>query len=186
MDQGLLLRFDVALDPSKATNPANYSAERWNYKRTANYGSPHFKTDGSKGQDNMVASSAYVSRDRKSVFVGIPDMRPVMQMRLGWALGTADGKSFEQNAYFTPYELARFEPAVEGFEPMQVDLTPRSMAAAGTTPITAEEGKKTAELMGCVACHSADGSTLGKVSPSWRGLFGRRTEIQRWHEGDGK
>ena len=26
--------------------------------------------------------------------------------------------------------------------------------------------------MGCVACHSVDGSTLGKVSPSWKGVFG--------------
>jgi hypothetical protein len=26
--------------------------------------------------------------------------------------------------------------------------------------------------MGCVACHSVDGTTLGKVGPSWKGLFG--------------
>jgi cytochrome c2 len=26
--------------------------------------------------------------------------------------------------------------------------------------------------MGCVACHSLDGPTLGKVGPSWKGLFG--------------
>lgn len=178
MDKGILLRFTTALDPRKAADPANYSAERWNYKRTANYGSPHFKTDGSKGQDNMVPSSAYLSRDRKCVFVGIPGMRPVMQMRLGWALGTAEGKSFEQNAYFTPYELVRFDPAAEGFGPVAVDLTPRSMiTAAAHVPVTAEEGKKTAELMGCVACHSADGSTLGKVGPTWKGLFGRERKF---------
>jgi mono/diheme cytochrome c family protein len=26
--------------------------------------------------------------------------------------------------------------------------------------------------MGCVACHSNDGSTVGKVGPTWKGLFG--------------
>ncbi len=39
-------------------------------------------------------------------------------------------------------------------------------------PINAEEGKKVSELMGCVACHSVDGSILGKSGPTWRGLFG--------------
>src|SRR5262249_8551062 len=71
MDKGVLLRFDVALDAQQATNPANYSVERWNYKRTANYGSPHFKIDGSKGQEIMTPSSAYFSKDRKKVFIGI-------------------------------------------------------------------------------------------------------------------
>ncbi len=175
MDNGILLRFDVALDAKKAGDPANFSAERWNYARTANYGSPHFKLDGSKGQEPMIPSSAYLSKDDKSVFIGIPDMKPVMQMRLGWALATRQGLGFEQNAYFTPYALARFDPAAEGFEPLTVDLTPRkTQVVAASTPATAEEGKRVSELMGCVACHSTDGSTIGKIGPTWKGLFGRQ------------
>ena len=27
--------------------------------------------------------------------------------------------------------------------------------------------------MGCAACHSTDGTTLGKTGPSWKGLFGK-------------
>ncbi len=173
MDRGILLRFDVVLDAKKAGDPANYAAERWNYTRTASYGSPHFKLDGSKGQESMAPSSAYLSEDGKSVFVGIPDMKPVMQMRLGWALATREGKSFEQNAYFTPYELTHFDPAAEGFAVLPVDLTPRK-APSGITPspATAEEGRRVSELMGCVACHSIDGSTLGRVGPTWKGLYG--------------
>ncbi len=172
MDKGVLIRFDVALEAKRASDPANYSAERWNYRRTAEYGSPHFRPDGGKGQEAMTPSSAYLSQDGKSVFIGIPDMKPVMQMRLAWALATQDGANFEQNAYFTPYELVRFNPTSEGFAPLTVDLTPRNPTAAVATPVTAEEGKRIAELMGCVACHSADGSTLGKVGPTWKGLFG--------------
>jgi mono/diheme cytochrome c family protein len=46
------------------------------------------------------------------------------------------------------------------------------MLPAAATPITVAEGQRISELMGCVACHSIDGSTLGKVGPTWKGLFG--------------
>jgi mono/diheme cytochrome c family protein len=177
MDKGILLRFDVPLDEKKAADPANFSVERWNYRRTASYGSPHFKPGGGTGQEWMSPSSAYLSRDGQSVFVGIPDMKPVMQMRIGWALATRTGKTFEQNAYFTPYELARFDPAAEGFESVVVDLTPRTSRAA-TTPVTVEEGQKLAQLMACVACHATDGASGAKVGPSWKGLFGSQREFK--------
>jgi mono/diheme cytochrome c family protein len=172
LDKGILLRFDVPLDASVATNPANFSVERWNYRRTANYGSPHFKPDGSKGQESMTPSSAYLSRDGKAVFIGVPGMQRVMQMRLGWALAAKDGTKLSQNAYFTPHELTPFDPSAEGFDRINVDLTPRTaVLAAVNTPITVEEGQRISELMGCVACHSTDGSTLGKVGPTWKSLF---------------
>lgn len=177
MDKGVLLRFDAALDAKRAASAGNFSAERWNYSRTFNYGSPHFKPDGSKGQEAMTPSSAYVSRDGKSVFVGIRDMKPVMQMRVGWTLAVKDGAAFEQSAYFTPYELDRFDPSAEGFEPLTVDLTPKAAATAAETPVTPEEGRRLAELLGCAACHSNDGITLGKVGPTWKGLFGREREF---------
>jgi mono/diheme cytochrome c family protein len=125
----------------------------------------------------MPASSAYLSPDRKSVFIGIPDMQPVMQMRLGWALRNESGQPFEHNAYFTAHALSPFDPAAEGFKPFTVDLTPRTAPAADATPITAAEGERIAQLMGCVACHSTDGSTLGKVGPSWKGLSGSERPI---------
>ena len=177
MDKGILLRFDVPLDASQATNLASYSLERWNYKRTASYGSPHFKLDGSKGTDPIAPSSVYLAMDAKSVFIGVPDMKPVMQMRLGWGLAIQGGATFANNAYFTPYELTPFNPVAEGFEALTVDLTPRAMAAAEATPVTVEEGARLSELMGCVACHSTDGTTLGKVGPTWKGVFGSQREI---------
>ena len=177
MDKGILLRFDVPLDARKAANPANFSVERWNYRRSENYGSPHYKLDGSAGQDWMTPSSAYVSRDGKSIFVGIPDMKQVMQMRIGWALATQAGKNVEENAYFTPYELTKFDPAAEGFEPLTVDLTPR-LSQAAATAVTAEEGQRLAGLMACTACHATDAATAGKVGPTWKGLFGTQREFK--------
>lgn len=171
MDQGILLKFEVELDPA-SVQPANLSAERWNYRRSPEYGSAHYKLDGSKGQENLTPSSAYLSRDRKSLFIGIPDMRVVMQMRLGWTLATSGGTALAQNTYFTPHELLPFKPSAEGFDDIEVDLTPRTVAdVPNDTPVTVQEGQRLAELMGCVACHSSDGSTLGKVGPTWKALF---------------
>lgn len=174
MREGVLLHFDEDLDPVSATNVANYSAERWNYRRTPAYGSPHYKLDGSKGQEVLTPSSAYFGKNRRSVFIGIPDMRPAMQMRLGWTLQFTNGTTSRHNAYFSPKELPTFRPLDGGtFPNIKVDLTPRVVRAVTNAPITAAEGKRVAELMGCVACHSTDGSTLGKVGPSWKGLFGQ-------------
>jgi cytochrome c2 len=167
----------VALDARRATNPANFSVERWNYHRTANYGSPHFKLDGTPGQEWMTPSSTYLSQDSKSVFVGIPDMKRVMQMRLGWALITREGAGFEQNAYFTPQELTKFNAEAEGFSPVTIDLTPR-MSQAATTPVTVVEGQKLAGLMGCTACHAVELAIEGKVGPTWKGLFGAQREFK--------
>jgi len=32
-------------------------------------------------------------------------------------------------------------------------------------------------MYGCMACHSIDGTTVGKVGPSWKGLYGSERQI---------
>ncbi len=172
MREGVLIRFSVPLLES-TIRPENFSGERWNYRRSHEYGSPHFKLDGSKGQETLFPSSAYLSADRQSVFVGFPGMQPVMQMRFGWSLLGENRMALQQNAYLTPRALEFFNPAHHGFAPFSVDLTPRAPTdAPDATPVTAAEGKRLADLMGCAACHSSDGSSLGKVGPTWKGLAG--------------
>lgn len=183
-DKGLLLRFNAPLDAKLATDPASYSAERWNYQRTAEYGSPHLKLDGSAGQEFMTASSAYLSQDGQSVLVGIPDMRGgVHQMRIGWGLKSAGGLPANNTAYFTPWELAVFDAKKEGFDDIQVDLTPRAAAAMTQVKASAEEGERVAHMFGCMACHSIDGTTVGKVGPSWKGLHGSERTIAKGMKG---
>jgi glucose/arabinose dehydrogenase/mono/diheme cytochrome c family protein len=177
MDQGVLLRFDTPLDAKTATNPDSYSLSTWGYVRTYKYGSPQLKADGTPGVDWLTASSAYLSKDGKGVFIGVPGMRPVMQLRVGWSLATADGVKFEENAYTTPYELAKFDPRAEGFGDIQVDLTPRAALARASGPVTIEEGQRLYQLLGCVACHPADGMDVAKVGPTWLGLFGTERSV---------
>lgn len=172
MDKGVLLRFDVPLHPAKAVDLDNYSITSWGYQRTYKYGSPQFKADGTPGIDRVAASSAYLSKDGKSVFVGIPGMKPVMQMRVAWSLTAADGTTFQESAYFTPYELAAFDPRAEGFADLTVDLAPRTATVAAAAPVSAEEGRRLYQLYGCVACHSIESAGAAKLGPSFRGLFG--------------
>ncbi len=179
-DKGLILRFNAKLDAKLATDPASYSAERWNYKRTAEYGSPHLKLDGTPGQEWINASSAYLSKDGMSVLVGLPDMKAgVHQMRIGWGLKSAAGSKAENTAYFSPWELATFDPVKEGFGDIKVDLTPRKVAVVAAAEPTEEEGARLYQMIGCMACHSTDGTTVGKVGPSWKGLFASERELAK-------
>jgi len=172
MQSGILLRFDVALDAEAAANPDNFSVTSWHYKRTYNYGSPQFKADGSNGIDRLAPSRAYLSSDRRAVFVAVPGMSPVMQMRVAWSLKSSGGRAFQESAYFTPYQLAPFDPVKEGFGALTVDLTPRKLAAEQASPITAEEGKRLSQLYGCAACHAVTADAPSGLGPSWKGLYG--------------
>ena len=172
MDKGVLLRFDEPLDPAKAVNPDNYSLASWHYKRTYQYGSPQFKADGTTGIDRLSPSSAYISKDRRSVFIGVPGMTPVMQMRVGWSLATAAGAPFQETSYFTPYELPAFNPGREGFDDLTVSLAPRAAPVNASAPVTAEEGSRLYQAYGCIACHAVDSTSLTKLGPTWKGLYG--------------
>jgi cytochrome c2 len=175
-DQGILLRFDVALDPAKATNPDNYSLATWHYKRAHTYGSAQYKADGSTGNDWLTASAAYLGADGKSVFIAVPGLKPVEQLRVGWSIASADGAELRQNAYTTPYELTRFDPRAEGFGDLKVDLTPRTAKAAQAEVVSADEGRRLATVYGCAACHSVTETAMTNVGPSWKGLFGSRRD----------
>ena len=175
-DRGILLRFDVALDPAKAANPESYSLATWRYKRAPSYGSAQYKADGKTGNDWLTASSAYVSLDSKSVFIGVPGLKPVEQLRLGWDLKSSGGAEMRANAYTTPYELTKFDPVTEGFGPIEVDLTPRAAIAKKAEVISAQEGQRLATMFGCVACHSVTDTTMSNVGPKWKGLFGSKRD----------
>jgi glucose/arabinose dehydrogenase/cytochrome c2 len=177
MEQGVLLRFDVPLDRSTATNRDNYSLATWHYNRTYQYGSPQFKADGTTGIDLLMPASAYLSNDARSVFVGVPGMSPVMQMRVGWSLATSDFKRFQDTAYFTPYELPKFSPRAEGFGDITVDLTPRAMTGKTDAPVSIEEGRRLYKAYGCVACHAISDSPVTKLGPTWKGLYGSERRL---------
>jgi cytochrome c2 len=176
-DRGVLLRFEEPLDPVVASSPDRYVLATWSYQRTYRYGSPQFKSDGTPGMDLLAASAAYLSKDGRSVFVAVPGMTPVMQMRIGWSLATADGVPFQGDAYTTPYDLPRFEPSADGFGAIAIDLTPRRAAADVAAPVSAGEGRRLFQTYGCVACHEIENPDITRLGPSLRGIIGRTRDI---------
>jgi cytochrome c2 len=179
MREGVLIRFDVALDPAAAGDVANYTAASWGYRRTFRYGSPNFKADGTPGVDPLVPSHAYVSTDGRGVFVAIPDMKPVMQLKVSWALKAKDGRPVKGDAYTTPYALGAFNPRAEGFGNVVLDLTRRAAPAlpvASAAP-SIDEGRDVFVKYGCLACHATERGGPAKMGPALAGLFGSPRRI---------
>ncbi|MDB6140227.1 MAG: hypothetical protein JWO94_3299, partial [Verrucomicrobiaceae bacterium] len=176
MDKGVLVRFDSPVDKTQASNPDNFSVERWNYKRTFDYGSAHYKLDGTTGQEILTASATYVSEDGMSVFVSVPDMKKCDQMHLGWNIKSAAGTPMQNNAYFTPWNFSTFDPVKDGFGNITINMTPRVAIVKIVKP-SVDEGKRLYQFIGCMGCHSVDGSVAGRLGPSWKGLFGSIREL---------
>jgi mono/diheme cytochrome c family protein len=179
MEQGVLLRFDVPLDRTRAARRENFRLASWHYQRTYKYGSPQLKSDGTPGIDWLGVGSAHVSRDGRSVFIGVPDLKPTLQLRVGWALTTADGTDFEDSAHLSPAVLAKFDAAAEGFEPVRLDQAPVAAPPAAAGQVSAAEGRRLYQLFGCAACHSLDGSAHASIGPSWKGLYGSRRSLPK-------
>ena len=59
----------------------NHFAQAWNYRYAASYGSPEMSPShpGVPGHDAWAIRSAHVLADGKTLFLEIPEMRPVSQ-----------------------------------------------------------------------------------------------------------
>src|SRR5437764_4080334 len=78
---GIELTFTCPLDPTTAADEQNYAIERWNYRWSGAYGSKGYKPSNPSqvGHDDVEIKSARLSDDRKTVFLQIPNLKPVMQ-----------------------------------------------------------------------------------------------------------
>jgi type 1 glutamine amidotransferase/glucose/arabinose dehydrogenase len=90
---GLRLRYSEPLDKEVAEDVDSWAAEQWNYHYGAQYGSKEFSVHhaGVEGHDAVEIKSARLSDDGRSVFLLIPALRPVMQLRLRYSLRAEDG-----------------------------------------------------------------------------------------------
>jgi cytochrome c2 len=168
--EGVRIAFHSAID-ADSLNPAKLSAERWNYLRSKAYGSPHFKLSGDKGQDQLFVQSLTRSKDGKSVFIRIADMRVCMQMQIAYDFTLAKGAA-KRSVWLTPSQLPSFRPKAQGFG-ILAPARAVTLTTAGKAPTpTAKLGVKVAETFGCIACHSNDGTTTGRIGPSWKALSG--------------
>jgi mono/diheme cytochrome c family protein len=175
--EGLFLKFEQPLDANSAQNPAHYSVQRWNYKRSAKYGSGYYTLDGKTGTEWMGLYGAYLTDDRQGVFIAVADPQPVMQVEVVYRIQSQSQEALEGAAYFTFHHLPETDWKELGFSKSPIDTN--ATVVTGTTGSSANQeisvdlGKQLYETMGCMACHSIDGSTEGRVGPTFAGLIGK-------------
>ncbi|MEK0445124.1 MAG: hypothetical protein RLZZ399_445, partial [Verrucomicrobiota bacterium] len=102
-DRGIHIRFDEALDPETAGNPDNYSLEQYNYRWTSNYGSKDYRPGNSEelGHDFLDISGVHLSEDRKSVFLQVAGLGPVMQSEITMRIKSATGVPMPEKIWHT-------------------------------------------------------------------------------------
>lgn len=105
--EGVRLRFSEPLDPSIAADTSLFEVERWQYVYSRAYGSSQvsFVDPRKRGRDSMVVESVTLSPDRRSLFLQIADLRPVMQMRIGYDVTFADGRRERSEIHQTVHRL---------------------------------------------------------------------------------
>jgi hypothetical protein len=124
---GVEMKFASSLDTQAACDPENWSVEAWNYIWSAAYGSPEISTEappetaGDKGKegdpqfstnqmskaqhDTLAVKSVAMGTDDRTVFLEIPDLKPVMQMSIKFGIKSADGKELKGEVVNTIHGL---------------------------------------------------------------------------------
>lgn len=174
--QGIVVRFATPLDAATAADAARFELKRWNYVRSQEYGSGHFKLDGTPGQEVM-ALWPHLSSDGRSVLLVVPEMKPAMQMQLAYDVKTRAGGVVRDTLWLTVHATDSLDLARAGFGSLdwrasarRATVTP--VAAAAARPASVALGSALYRQKGCVACHSIDGSRAGKTGPTFKRLYG--------------
>lgn len=106
LEDGVVIGFSEPLDPKTAADPRRYRIERWNYKRTRNYGSKDWKvSDGTRGRDKVQVLGAKLSRDGRAIFLRIADMTPCMQMEIHYSAPTTRGATLSGKVHHSIHAL---------------------------------------------------------------------------------
>ena len=110
LKEGVQLEFTAPLDESSATDPQNFSVERWNYKWTGAYGSDNYSvSDPTKHSGNtadlVLIDKITLSPDHKTLTLALPEMAPVMQMKIRFKVKSAEGKPVDQEIHNTIHRV---------------------------------------------------------------------------------
>jgi cytochrome c2 len=169
---GVLLRFATPLDPA-SVRPEGVLAAVWNYRRSKAYGSGLYKRSGESGVDPIAVGQVVLSADGRTVFVHLPGLEPVMQLEVRHDFRFQSGGPAKGAVYFTIHEPRRLDLREAGFGGVDLSRSVPVVRVPERQLPTIEQGRALSVSMGCVACHSVDGTQEGKTGPTWKGLFGK-------------
>ncbi|MCO8121660.1 c-type cytochrome [Stieleria sp. TO1_6] len=107
--QGRLeLTFNQPLDPA-LTDFSQWTVQAWNYKWSAQYGSPHFKVSepGVEGMDVWEIDDVQLSGDGIKAVIKVPDLQPCDTLKLDFTVNAKDATSLSSPLYFTIHNLPK-------------------------------------------------------------------------------
>ena len=172
---GLVLRFNEVIE-----NVDELDLKRWDYLRTEEYGSGHYKLDGSPGQEDLVVLDYKLSKDKKSVLLVVNNMEKAMQYELNYRMTFRDGKSIKDGFYFTVHNVGSLVLNKE-FGAIDFQAIYQNSAAkaegAKESEISAERGEALFKQLGCNGCHAIDGGTAGMYGPPLDKMYGSEREF---------
>ena len=92
-DKGITIGFTNPVDAASAGDAGNYAIEQHNYSWTSAYGSADYKLSDptQKGRDKVEVKGVTVSPDKKTIFIEVPGLQPVMQIRVKMNIKAEDG-----------------------------------------------------------------------------------------------
>ena len=95
--------FTVPIDSATAGDRDSYDIEQWNYVWSSNYGSDEYSVaePKTKAHDPVDVESVTLSADKKTVFLKLDGVEPVMQMKIQMKLKSADGSPMDYSIYNT-------------------------------------------------------------------------------------
>ncbi len=106
-EKGIHVAFSAPIETSTASDVQNYSIEQYNYHWTKEYGSSEYSVSdpNKKAHDNLEIKSVRVSPDRKEVFLEVPGLGPVDQMKIKMNLKDENGATIPAYVANTIYSL---------------------------------------------------------------------------------
>lgn len=174
--EGVIIEFAEPLDPA-SLRPEKLSVRGWNYYRSSAYGSGRYALGAAPGPNAPAGTTALgiaqivPSADRKSVFVHLPKLPAMMQLEVRHDFLLASGTPARGGVYFTIHEPRHLDLSAAGFKDVDLTKAAGAVVQAAEEAPTVERGHALVETLGCIACHSTDGTTEGKVGPTWKGLY---------------
>jgi len=112
---GLALTFTQLLDKETAEDIGSWGVEHWNYRYAAQYGSKDWSVShpDQEGHDPVEVRSAKLLPDGRTVFLEIPDLKPVMQLQVQYNLNAKEGGSLRGKLYATINRVGSVESTTQ-------------------------------------------------------------------------
>ncbi len=115
---GIQITFSESLDRATAEDVGSFGIEQWNYIYSKDYGSKEYSVNSPKevGHDAVEVKSARLLPDTHSVFLEIPRLQPVMQMRIQYNVNSSQGNSLRGEIFNTINRLGKREAALQAVQ----------------------------------------------------------------------